>query len=353
MGTPLEPELDRTQQRRQLPLLGWWNSALQRSSDVIQPRQSVLWQWAGPVGLPIATILLVAVFSVLSPVFLTASNFANILRDAALPTIVAVGLTVCLVMNDYDLSIGATSSFATMLVSVLVAQNSMMLAAGLVITMLAGLVVGLVNGAFVAYAGLSALVVTIAVGSILNGLEFVVSGNNQIYGGYPAGFMAFARGNTGPISNLVIVAAAIVVLFWLVLERTALGRNMRAIGGNSEAARFAGVNIRRTRALGFILCALAATFAGMLYAGKQGVAYPLTGLNVLLPSYAAAFIGAAMFKLGEFNVPGTVIGVLITGITANGLLLLSVPAYGAYLLQGAILLVALLFARVVAKRRGT
>src|SRR5919204_784897 len=154
MGTRLEPELDRTQQRRQLPLLGWWNVALQRSSDVIQPHQSVLWQWAGPVGLPIATILLVAVFSVLSPVFLTTSNFANILRDAALPTIVAVGLTVCLVMNDYDLSIGATSSFATMFVSVLVARDSLALAEGIALAIGTGVLVGIANGTFVAYVGL-------------------------------------------------------------------------------------------------------------------------------------------------------------------------------------------------------
>ena len=110
------------------------------------------------------------------------------------------------------------------------------------------------------------------------------------------------------------------------------------------------MNVHWTRAFGFIACASAATVAGMLYAGKQAVAYPLTGLNVLLPSYAAAFLGAAMFKLGEFNVWGTVVGVMIAEIVSNGLLLLSVPAYATYIFQGTILIAALTFARIVGRQ---
>jgi ribose transport system permease protein len=305
----------------------------------------------GAFGLPIATVALIGIFASLSPVFLTASNWKNIIDNAALPTIVAIGLTLCLVMNDYDLSIGATSSFATMFMSIQVAVDSHSLFIGILLTMAAGVIIGMVNGIFVAYIGLSALIVTIAVGSILNGGEFVVSGNNQVYGGYPQSLVDFARGESAQIPNLVFIAFGVSIVFWLLLERTVLGRNMRAVGGNSEAARLAGVDVRRTRMIGFVLCASAAMLAGMLYAGKQAVAYPLTGLNVLLPSYAAAFLGAAMFKLGQFNIWGTVVGVMIAEIVSNGLLLLSVPAYGTYIFQGAILIAALTFARIVGRRQ--
>ena len=306
----------------------------------------------GALGLPIATLAMIAIFAGLSDVFLTTGNWQNILQDAALPAIVAVGLTIPLVMNDYDLSIGATSSFGTMLISVLVARDEYSLALGILLTIGAGILIGLTNGALVAYVGLSALVVTIAVGSVLNGGEFLVSDNNQIYGGYPLGFVDFARGSFVHVPNLVFVAVGVILIYWLLLERTALGRNMRAVGGNIEAARLAGVNVRWTRAVGFIACAVAAIVAGMLYAGKQAVAYPLTGLNVLLPSYAAAFLGAAMFKLGEFNIWGTVVGVMIAEIVSNGLLLLSVPAYATYIFQGMILIAALTFARAVGRRQG-
>jgi ribose transport system permease protein len=305
---------------------------------------------AAPFCIPLATLVLVFVFSLLSPYFLTAGNVQNILRDAALPAMIAVGLTVCLIMNDYDLSVSAASSFSTMLVSILVARESMNLGLGIVLTLVVGIAIGLLNGLLVAYIGLASLVVTIAVASVLNGAEFYVSGNNQVYGGYPEGFVDFARGGVGWLPNIVIVSLVVIVLFWVMLERTVLGRQMRAIGGNVEAARLAGVHVARTRLTGFVLASSVATLAGILYAGRQAVAYPLTGLNVLLSSFAAAFIGAATFKLGEFNIPGTVVGILIAAIASNGLLLLNVPAYASYVVEGGILIAALFFARVIGGR---
>jgi ribose transport system permease protein len=203
----------------------------------------------------------------------------------------------------------------------------------------------------VAYVGLPALVATIAMSSILIGLQFYISGSVQIFGGYPESLVHFARSSIGPIPTMVVVAAVIVVALWLLLERTIFGRHVKAVGGNREAARLAGVDVRRTLLFSFMISAVTAGVAGVLFANKQAVAYPLSGLDVLLPSYTAAFIGAATFRFGEFNIFGTVVGVLINMITANGLILLSVPNYTTYLFQGVILLVALIFARAVALRR--
>jgi ribose/xylose/arabinose/galactoside ABC-type transport system permease subunit len=189
------------------------------------------------------------------------------------------------------------------------------------------------------------------VNSILNGWQFVITDSSQVFGNFPPGFVSFARGDVLGIPNLVLVATVVVLVVWALLERTTLGRQIRAVGGNAEAARIAGVNTARVKVAGFVICAFLAALAGLLFAGKQSSAFPLSGLDVLLPSFAACFIGAAMFKLGEFNVPGTVVGVMITQITSNGLTLMNVPTYASYFLQGAILLVALLFARAVAGRR--
>jgi ribose transport system permease protein len=91
-----------------------------------------------------------------------------------------------------------------------------------------------------------------------------------------------------------------------------------------------------------------AALAGILYTGRQGNVYPLTGLSILLQSFAACFIGAAMFRLGEFNIPGTIVGALLASVVSNGLLLANVANYATYFFQGGILIVAILFARVVA-----
>jgi ribose transport system permease protein len=305
-------------------------------------------RYVGPLGVPAITVVIIVVFSLLSGDFLQGGNLQDILRQSALPLIVAVGLTVPLLMNDFDLSIAAVAGFATTVVSVLVARNGLDLWVGILIVVGLGVVVGLLNGFLVSVVGLSALVVTIAVGSILNGMEFAIAGNDQIATGYPPGFVDFCRSMVGPVPTLFVIALVIAGAMWLLLERTATGRNIRAIGGSIEAVRIAGINTTRTRVLGFVLCSGLAAFAGILYAGQQAVAYPLTGLNVLLPSYAAVFIGAAAFKLGEFNIPGTVVGILIASIISNGLLLIDVPSWAVYLFQGAILLVALIFARVVA-----
>ena len=297
------------------------------------------------------TILVILYFAITTSGFLSGSNIQNIFANSALPVIVAIGLTLCLVMGEYDLSIEAAAGLGTILFAVLVSNDGMNTVLAILVCLAVGVTIGAINGVLVAYVGLAALVATIAMQSLLNGMQFYVSNNAQVYGGFPHQLTQFTRGNAGPIPNLVIVAGVASLLCWVLLERTSLGRRMKAVGGNSEAARLAGVNVRRTRLAAFIICSAAAVLAGVLFSAKEAVAYPLSGLDVLLPSFTAAFIGAATFRFGEFNVWGTVVGVLITEITADGLTLKGVPNYATYVFEGLILLVALIFARAVSLRR--
>lgn len=302
---------------------------------------------SGQFGVPFMAVLLIVFFWLATDQFLSGANIKTILTDAALPAIVAVGLTACLAMGEFDLSLNGVAGLATIVVAVLTARKGMPTIPAVAIALAVGLGIGLVNGVFVGFVGVSALIVTIAVNSILNGWQYIVSDSQQIFGGFPPGFVRFARGELGPVSTLVIVAVAVAVAVYVLLEHTTLGRHLRAIGGNPEAARIAGVNVARTKLAGFAISSTLAALAGLLFAGKQTTAFPLSGLDVLLPAFAACFIGAAMFKVGEFNVPGTIVGVLIATITANGLLLMGVPNYATFIFQGVILLVALVFARVV------
>lgn len=320
------------------------------SMSIEQDRPSIL-ELAAPLGVPIMALAIIGFFTFATDGFLIAGNFENIFANAALPIIVAVGLTFPLLAGEFDLSIAAIAGFGTIVYAQLVAKENFNAAFAIAITLAASAGAGVFNGLMVAYVGLPALVATIAMSSILIGLQFYISGSVQIFGGYPESLVHFARSNIGPIPTLVVVAAMIVVALWLLLERTIFGRHVKAVGGNREAARLAGVDVRRTLLLGYMISALTAGVAGVLFANKQAVAYPLSGLDVLLPSYTAAFIGAATFRFGEFNIFGTVVGVLINMITANGLILLGVPNYTTYIFQGVILLVALIFARVVALKR--
>lgn len=300
----------------------------------------------GPLGVPLALLILVLIFQSKSSAFLTGENIQAIFESAALPAIAACGLTVVLILGEFDLSFQAVAGFATITVATLIAKHGVPLVPAIIIVLAIGALIGALNGCLIAYVKLAALVVTIGMGSLLNGGEFAVAKSESI-SGFSPGFVSFCQGNIGPVPTLAVIAVVAAAVIWLMLERTALGREMRAVGSNPEAARFAGVDVRRTVLIGFVVTALAASLAGILYAGHQGVVYPLSGLTILLQSFAACFIGAAMFRVGEFNIPGTIVGSVLAAVVSNGLLLANVANYATYFFQGGILIAALLFARVI------
>lgn len=303
-----------------------------------------------PLAVPIALLILIAIFQSKNSQFLSGDNIKVIIQGAAMPAIVAAGLTVVLTLGEFDLSIQAIAGFATMTFAVLMANDGIPLVPAMVITLLIGLAIGVINGFLVAYLKLAALVVTIGMASLLNGGEFAVTNSKSISTGISTAFTTFTRSYVGPIPTLTIIAIGVAIVIWILLDRTAIGREMRAIGTNPEAARFAGVNVRFVVMMGFAITALAAAIAGVLFTGFQGNVYPLSGLSVLLQSFAACFIGATMFRVGEFNVPGSVIGALLAAVVSNGLLLANVANYATYFFQGGILIAAVLFARFLAGR---
>lgn len=304
------------------------------------------------LAIPLLLLALMAFFQTKNDQFLTGDNLRSVLEFAALPAIVACGLTLVLILNQFDLSIQAVAGFATTGTAAFVVNEGMPVIVAMIVVLLLAAAVGAFNGMLVAYVGVSALVVTIAVGSFLNGSEFAISDSKPIPG-IPASFTEFARGTIFTVPNLVIVALAVAIVLWVLVDKTAFGREMRAIGNNPDAARFAGVNVRRIILIGFVLSAVLAAFAGFLYTGRQGVVYPLTGMTLLLQSFAACFLGAAMFRIGEFNIPGTIVGVLLAAVVQNGLLLANVADYATYFFQAAILVAAVVFARFVAGARAT
>lgn len=303
-----------------------------------------------PFAVPIALIILVAIFQSKNSHFLSGANIKVIIQSAAMPAIVASGLTVVLTLGEFDLSIQAIAGFSTMVFAVLMANNGIALVPAMIITLLIAVLIGILNGVLVAYAKLAALVVTIGMASLLNGGEFAVTHSKSISAGISLGWTTFTRSYVGPIPTLSLVAVGVAIVIWAILDRTALGREMRAIGTNPEAARFAGVNVRLVVVIGFVFTAVASAVAGILFTGFQGNVYPLSGLSVLLQSFAACFIGATMFRVGEFNVAGSVIGALLAAVVNNGLLLANVASYATYFFQGGILIAAVLFARILAGR---
>jgi ribose transport system permease protein len=271
-----------------------------------------------------------------------------ILRDCAPLLIVSLGITFVLVMNDYDLSVGGvvalTATVAVMVVSTSYLGLPIWLGVGL--TCLVGLALGAFNGVLIAYVGLPSFILTIAMATVFAGASLQLTGSASIYDGIPDGYPAIAGGKTFGLSNQVYWALGALVVAHVFLKHTEPGRYMYAIGGNPEAARLSGVPLRLLKALGFALVGLAAAITGILLTSQAGAANPNTGLGLLLPAYAAAFLGASMFRLGSFSALGTALGALYLQIIGSGLTVLNLSGPLVQIIQGVILAAAILLARL-------
>jgi ribose transport system permease protein len=302
---------------------------------------------ASRYGLLIAFLTAIAVFSLVRPsTFPTGTNAEAILTLAAPSLIVAVGLTVVLVMQDFDLSFGAMIGLAGGAVTTFAVTDHISWQLAILLVLGLGMLAGLLNGIMVAYLGGSSFIITLAMGTVLTGVEFALTHENTIYQGYPQAFLNIGSGTSLGLNNEIWIAAVIVLLAWVLLDRTEMGRYMYAIGGNQEAARLSGLRVRPFRVIGFIGVGLAAAVVGILLISESGSYSPNGGTSYLLPAFAAVFLGAAVFRPGEFNIPGTVIGVLFLGVIQTGLIMLNFQTYVINLVQGGILIAAVLISRL-------
>ena len=290
-------------------------------------------------------VLILIFFTIRLPdTFLTAQNWLNITQQLSMLMVVAAGMTLVMVMGDFDLSVGSMASLSGIVAAILFSFGWPIWAA-VGVALLAGLVGGLINGALVSFIGILPFVATLATLTIFSGAAFVVSGGKTISGrAIPDAFGEFARQGLalGPVTlpNLTIVAVVVLAVVWVLLEQTTFGRRLYAIGGNVEAAYLSGIPVRRLKLLAFALTGLSAAGAGVLYASRVASANPTQGSGLMLNAIAAVFLGMTMSEQGEPHVLATLVGVLILGVLDNGLTQMSVDSYVRQILVGAIIVIA-------------
>ncbi len=298
-------------------------------------------------AVPVALIGVIIGFGAARPsTFLTWNNFKFVLVDSAAPAVLALGLTVILVMGEFDLSIGSMLGLGGATAVSLMSLHHLSWPLALVIAAAVAVVAGIVNGALIAYAGMSSFITTLAMGTMLVGCEFLFTGDTTIYSGVSATYLKLGQSIVGGINVQVWIALGFAFLLWLLLERTEPGRYMYAIGGNREAARLSGLAVRPYLIAGFIIVALSAALAGVLITAQNGASSPQAGLPYLLPAYAAAFLGSTTFRPGQFNIAGTLVSVVFLGVVGSGLTMLALSTAVIDLVQGGILIFAMLLSRL-------
>jgi ribose transport system permease protein len=303
------------------------------------------------IGLARFTLLFVVVaeyliFAAFRPEsFFNINTVTTIVSAQAPLLILTLGLTLVLVIGEFDLSIGATLVMANVMVAALSANYGVPILAAAAIAMLTGLVVGLINALLVVRIGLNSFIATLGVATLLTGLAQALAGST-IVSNVPEVLTTIAGSRVLGLPLVVYYAGLLALVLWYVYEYTPLGRYFQFVGGNTEVARLAGVPTGAVKTTAFVGTAVIAAFAGVMQAGTLGSADPSAGNSFLLPAFAAAFLGATAIKIGRFNVWGTVIAsyLLVTGVT--GLALLGLTGWVQDAFNGAALLTALVAARL-------
>ncbi|HEX4767525.1 MAG TPA: ABC transporter permease [Lichenihabitans sp.] len=292
-------------------------------------------------GTILALVAMVIVFTILQPdTFATVDNVRNILNDMAIGAIVAAGLTIPLVGGDFDLSIGYVASFSGLLVVGLLSNSQWPIVLAVPVVMALGTLIGLVNGLIVSKIGVNAFIATLGTGTVVVGLNYAYSGGIPLQLTHAMSFTDVALGRVWGIPHLVLAMALVLGLLWLMLNRTVQGQHIKAIGVSAESARRAGIGVDRSRIVAFAIAGFCAATGGILMASNLGSGQVAAGDGFMLTSFAAAFLGSAALREGQFHIVGTFIGILTVAVGNNGLAMIGAPIFVQYLFSGTLLVVA-------------
>jgi ribose transport system permease protein len=278
-------------------------------------------------------IAVIVIFAVATPShFLSLTNVQSILELSAIPVLLA---------GEFDLAFTSVTGVAAAVAAVLMAHDGVPAVPAVIIALAAGALGGAANSTVVVYQGVQSFIGTLAVGSVAGGIEIAIGNNAEIYSGLSASLLKFL--NAKPIWGLttpVWVALGLTLLMIVLVRFSTIGHQLGAIGGNSEAAAFAGVRIRRRVTLVFVLSGLLAGIAGVLLVGQSNSYSPNAAAGYLLSSYTAAFVGLAFNARNRFSIGGTLLGILLLTVLQNGLNLTNQPTWAESLINGIVLIVA-------------
>ncbi|MBX3061396.1 MAG: ABC transporter permease [Anaerolineae bacterium] len=291
------------------------------------------------IGLPIALIIIMIIFSFLSEYFLTVENFQNVARAVAITGIAAAVSTIVLVSGGFDLSISAVMAMSGMFTAALLGQGWALVPA-IVAGLLSGALLGALNGAVVVYIGINPLITTIGTQFVARGLAYVLGEGRSLVISAETGFRFFGQSRLLDLSFSVYLMAATFLVVWFYMTYTRWGRHIYAIGGNESAAERAGVRTKRLRFGIYVLSGVGSAFAGLLLSSQAGSAFPYAATGFELTIISAVILGGASLQGGRGTVIGTLLGVFILGFLRNGLNLMGAQPYIQDFATGIALLLA-------------
>lgn len=301
-------------------------------------------------------LLVIAVFAIANENFLTAGNLLDILRSIVVSALLALAVTFSLVVNGFDVSVGSTTSLATIAAASVMVQFRQELPVAILVPIAFGVLVGLLNGFLIVKLGLPDLLATLAMLFVVSGVQRTLTAGNSVTASPDSGiivpsFSFIGRGTVLGIPFPVILLAVVGLLAYLFLNRTTTGRYMYLVGGNEEAARHMGLPVGRLRVLAYVISGALAALGGIVLTARIGSGQIEAGAPLLMDAVAAAYVGYALFGQKKPSVVGTLLGAVLIGVLLNGLTMLKFPYYAQDIVKGGVFVMALAFAFVRNRRR--
>lgn len=302
------------------------------------------------LGVLTVLLILIAFFSINQSRFFTVANFWNVLDGSSILLIVSVGLTFTMLCGGFDLSLSGLLALGGVVLWLLL-DHGVPLWLAIPIVVLGGALFGaVVTGFPIAYLDVSFFVVTLGVLVATRGLAAVIT-NGEVEGLYEEeGLREIGNGRIGDVSYPVIIALVVLLLAIVVTRYTGYGRMIYAVGGNPEAARLAGINVRLVRLSTYAISAGLCAFAGVIETGRLAAASPVADQGIEFSAAAAVLLGGTSFVGGIGSMLGTFLGVLFLGVLKNGLIISSISVYWQGVITGVVLFASVLIDRFRRRR---
>lgn len=279
--------------------------------------------------------------------FLTSNNLSNVARQVSINAIIAVGMTCAILTGGIDLSVGAVMALSGTVAAGLMAAG-MPPEAAVLVGLMIGALFGAGNGAFVAYAKMPPIIVTLATMGIARGLALIYTGGYPI-SGLPDSFSFLGRGDVFGLQTPILIMLMVYVLAYVLLNKTPIGRYIYAIGGNEEATRLSGIRVSRYKLMVYTLSGATAALAGIVLTSRLMSGQPNAGIGFELDAIAAVVLGGTAIAGGRGAIIGTLIGAMMLGVLNNGLNLMGVSPYVQNVIKGGIILLAIYIGRTRGK----
>ncbi|MDR0562022.1 MAG: ABC transporter permease [Spirochaetaceae bacterium] len=302
-------------------------------------------QFTQKYGILLILIGMCIVFAILSPAFLSKSNVLNILNQTAIWGIMALGMTFVIIAKGIDLSVGSVLAFSGLVAASLAqvpAQMKLypnMPELPVIIPILAGLLIGAlcgaINGALIAFTKIPAFIATLGMMTVVRGFALIYSNARPVSNLTPS--MNAIGSKVGDIPIPIIIYLAVVGVSYILLNKTRFGKNTYAIGGNITAAEVSGVNVGKNIILIYGFCGLLAGLAALVFAGRVGSVHPGAADGYELTAIAATTIGGTSHSGGIGTIGGALIGALVLSVMRNGMTLLGFSPYSQKILEGLII----------------